>query len=131
MGEGFWGHLHYMFLPALVVGLGLAPMWIQSLRSSMLDIMQADYIDVARAKGLNPSRVLTKHVLRNALIPTVTILAVNLGWLLGGEVIIETVFSIPGMGLLLVQSVLSRDYPTVQGLNLMVWRGGYGRKPAG
>lgn len=117
-GEGFIGHLHYLFLPALVIGLGLAPMWIQSLRSSMLDIMQAEYVEVARAKGLSPRRVLLKHVLRNALIPTVTILAVNLGWLLGGEVVIETVFSIPGMGLLLVQSVLSRDYPTIQGLTL-------------
>jgi ABC-type dipeptide/oligopeptide/nickel transport system permease component len=117
-GEGFLGHLHSLFLPALVVGLGLAPMWIQSLRSSMLDIFQADFIEVARAKGLNPTRVLLKHVLRNALIPTITIIAVNLGWLMGGEVVIETVFSIPGLGQLLIQSVFTRDYPTIQGLTL-------------
>lgn len=117
-GEGFLGHLRSLFLPALVVGLGLAPMWIQSLRSSMLDIFQADFIEVARAKGLPSVRVLLKHVLRNALIPTITIIAVNLGWLMGGEVVIETVFSIPGLGLLLVQSVFSRDYPTIQALTL-------------
>jgi peptide/nickel transport system permease protein len=117
-GEGFLGHLHSLFLPALVVGLGLAPMWIQSLRSSMLDIFQADFIEVARAKGLPPIRVLLKHVLRNALIPTITIIAVNLGWLMGGEVVVETVFSIPGLGMLLVQSVFTRDYPTIQALTL-------------
>ena len=93
-------------------------MWMQSLRSSMLDILQADYIEVARAKGLGAARVLIKHVLRNALIPTITVIAVNLGWLMGGEVVLETVFSIPGLGLLLIQSVFTRDYPTIQGLTL-------------
>jgi peptide/nickel transport system permease protein len=117
-GEGFFGHMRSLFLPALVIGLGLAPMWIQSLRSSMLDIFQAEFIEVARAKGLSPIRVLLKHVLRNALIPTITIIAVNLGWLMGGEVVVETVFSIPGLGLLLVQSVFTRDYPTIQALTL-------------
>ena len=117
-GEGFSGHLRSLFLPALVTGLALAPMWTQSLRSSMLDILQADYIEVARAKGLSAIRVLLKHVLRNALIPTITVIAVNLGWLMGGEVVLETVFSIPGLGLLLIQSVFTRDYPTIQGLTL-------------
>lgn len=117
-GEGFVGHLHSLFLPALVTGLALSPMWTQSLRSSILDILQADYIEVARAKGLSPTRVVLKHVLRNALIPTITIIAVNLGWLMGGEVILETVFSIPGLGLLLIQSVFTRDYPTIQALTL-------------
>jgi len=117
-GKGFLGHLHALFLPAMVIGLGLAPMWTQSLRSSMLDILQADYIEVARAKGLSKLRVLLRHVLRNALIPTITVIAVNLGWLMGGEVVLETVFAIPGMGLLLIQSVFTRDYPTIQALTL-------------
>jgi len=118
-GEGFFGHLKYLFMPALVIGVYLAPMLIQSLRASLLEIMQAEYIEVARAKGLSPLRVMLKHVLRNALIPTVTILAVNIGWLIGGSVIIEAVFSIPGLGLLLVRSVNYRDYPTIQGLTLV------------
>lgn len=118
-GEGFLGHLKYLFMPSLVIGVYLAPMLIQSLRSSLLEIMQAEYIEAARAKGLSPLRVMLKHVLRNALIPTVTILAVNIGWLIGGSVVIETVFSIPGLGLLLVRSVNYRDYPTIQGLTLV------------
>jgi peptide/nickel transport system permease protein len=118
-GEGFFGHLKFLFLPALAIGVYLAPMLIQSLRSSLLEIMQAEFIEAARSKGLSSNRVMLKHVLRNALIPTVTILAVNIGWLIGGSVIIETVFSIPGLGLLLVRSVLYRDYPTIQALTLV------------
>jgi peptide/nickel transport system permease protein len=115
-GQGFSGHLYYLFLPSLAIGLFLAPMLIQSLRTSLLEITEAEYIEAARAKGLKPTRIMVKHVLRNALIPTVTILAVNIGWLVGGTVVIETVFSIPGLGQLLIQSVLYRDYPTIIGL---------------
>ena len=115
-GEGFLGHLYYLFLPSLAIGVFLAPMLVQSLRSSLLEITEAEYIEAARAKGLKPTRIMVKHVLRNALIPTVTILAVNIGWLVGGTVVIETVFSIPGLGQLLIQSVLYRDYPTIIGL---------------
>jgi len=118
-GDDFLGHLHSLFLPALTIGLYLAPILIQSLRSSLLDIMQAEYIEAARAKGLSASRVMWKHVLRNALIPTITILAVNVGFLIGGTVVVESVFSIPGVGRLLIQSVLARDYPTIQGLTLV------------
>ncbi len=118
-GDGFGGHLHSLFLPAFVIGLSLAPILIQSLRASLLDVMQADFIEAARAKGLSPTRIMFRHVLRNALIPTVTVLAVNVGWLIGGSVVVENVFSIPGIGRLLVQSVLGRDYPTIQGLTLV------------
>ncbi len=118
-GEGFTGHLYYLFLPALVIGLALAPVLIQSLRESMLNIMQTDFVEVARAKGLSPARVLIMHVFRNAIIPTITILSVKIGWMVSSAVVIETVFSIPGMGLLLVKSVLSRDYPVIQGLTLL------------
>jgi ABC-type dipeptide/oligopeptide/nickel transport system permease component len=118
-GKGFFGHLYYLFLPALTIALFLAPILILSLRSSLLDIMGAEYIEAAKAKGLKQWRIMTKHVLRNALIPTVTILAVNIGWLIGGTVVIETVFSIPGLGLLLIRSVLYRDYPTILGLTIV------------
>jgi peptide/nickel transport system permease protein len=117
-GEGFFGHLYHLFLPALTMALFLAPILIQSLRSSILDVLEADYIEVARAKGLTPTRILLKHVLRNAAIPVITVLAVNVGFLLSGAVIVETVFTIHGLGSQLVRSVGFRDYPTVQGLAL-------------
>ncbi len=118
-GHGFFEHLRYLFMPAVAIGVFLAPMLIQSLRSSLLEMMQSEFIEAARAKGLTPLRVMMKHVLRNALIPTMTILAVNIGWLIGSTVILEAVFSIPGLGLLLVRSVNYRDYPTIQGLTLV------------
>ena len=115
-GKGFLGHVVHMTLPSLTIALFLAPILIQSLRAAMLDVMTADYIEVARAKGLSERRILVKHVLRNALIPTITVLAVNIGWLLSGAVIVEYVFSIPGLGTLLVRAVGFRDYPVIQGL---------------
>lgn len=118
-GQGFFGHVLHLTLPALTIALFLAPILIQSLRGSMLEVMSADYIEVARAKGLSERRILIKHVLRNALIPTITVLAVNIGWLLSGAVIVEYVFSIPGLGSLLVRAVGFRDYPVIQGLALV------------
>ena len=118
-GEGFLGHVYHMFMPALTMALFLAPVLIQSLRSSILDVLEADYIEVARAKGLSEWRILTKHVLRNALIPVITVLAVNISWLLSGAVIVEYVFGLPGLGSLLVRSVGYRDYPLIQGLSFV------------
>jgi peptide/nickel transport system permease protein len=116
VGRWHLGHLVHLTLPSLTIALFLAPILIQSLRAAMLDVMTADYIEVARAKGLSERRILVKHVLRNALIPTITVLAVNIGWLLSGAVIVEYVFSIPGLGTLLVRAVGFRDYPVIQGL---------------
>jgi peptide/nickel transport system permease protein len=118
-GRGFVGHVVHLTLPSLTIALFLAPILIQSLRGSMLEVMTADYVEVARAKGLSERRILIKHVLRNALIPTITVLAVNIGWLLSGAVIVEYVFSIPGLGSLLVRAVGFRDYPVIQGLALV------------
>jgi peptide/nickel transport system permease protein len=118
-GEGQLGHLYHMFLPALTLALFLAPILIQSLRSSILDVLEADYIEVARAKGLSPTRILVRHVLRNAAIPVITVLAVNVGFLLSGAVLVEIVFTLHGLGSQLVRSVAFRDYPTVQGLALV------------
>jgi peptide/nickel transport system permease protein len=118
-GEGLLGHVHHMFLPSLTIALFLAPILVQSLRSSMLDILATDYVEVARAKGLSEWRILIKHVLRNALIPAITVLAVNISWLVSGAVIVEYVFSLPGLGSLLVRSVGFRDYPVIQGLSLV------------
>jgi peptide/nickel transport system permease protein len=118
-GQGFGGHVHHLFLPALTIALFLAPLLIQSLRAAMLDAMTAEHVEVARAKGLGERRILFKYVLRAALIPVVTILAVNIGWMVSGSVIVESVFSVAGLGMLLVHAVSTRDYPVIQGLTLV------------
>ena len=118
-GRTFLERLQHLFLPALTIALFLAPILIQSLRAAILDVMTAEYIEVARAKGLGPWRILVKHALRNALMPVTTILAVNIGWLLSGAVVVEYLFSFPGLGSLLVRAVGYRDYPVIQGLSLV------------
>jgi peptide/nickel transport system permease protein len=112
-------HLVHLILPALTISLGLAPILIRSLRTSLLDTFRSDYIKTARAKGLEERSVMTVHVLRNALIPTVTLLGISIGFLMGGTVIIEKVFSLPGAGSLLIDSVSARDYPVVQAATLI------------
>ena len=118
-GSGFAGHLHSMFLPALTVALALAPVVIRSLRASMLNVLGADYITTARSKGVPPSRLFLRHVLRNAVIPAVTVLGINIGFLIGGTVITENVFAVPGVGQLLINSIFARDFPVVQGVTLV------------
>ncbi len=108
-----------MILPGLTVAIGIAPFTIRSLRSSLIDVMEADYIATARAKGLAEVRVLWAHGLRNAVIPTVTVLGVNLGWLVGNTLIVEKVFALPGLGALMIDAVLERDFAVVQGLALI------------
>ncbi len=108
-----------MILPGLTVAIGIAPFTIRSLRSSLIEVMEADYIATARAKGLGGGRVLLAHGLRNAVIPTATVLAVNLGWLVGNTLIVEKVFAIPGLGALMIDAVLERDFAVVQGLALI------------
>jgi peptide/nickel transport system permease protein len=118
-GEGFLDNLHHLTLPALTIGLFLAAMLVRSLRSSLVDVFAAEYIEAARARGLSESRVVLKHALRNSLIATITVLAVNLGWLISSAVVIEKVFDIPGLGHLLVESIYTRDFPTIQALTLV------------
>jgi peptide/nickel transport system permease protein len=115
-GEGFVGVLRSLALPALTLGLFLAPMLIRTLRASLIEEIGTEYVEAARARGLSPFRVVGKHALRNSLIPLVTVLSINVGFLLSYTVVVENVFQIPGLGSLLVQSVLSRDYPVIQGL---------------
>lgn len=106
-------------LPALTIGLYLAPLLVRTLRGSMIDVLSSDYIESARARGLSNPRVIGRHALRNASMATVTVLAVNLGFLISGTVIVEVVFSIPGLGSLIVSAVQTRDFPTVQALTLI------------
>jgi peptide/nickel transport system permease protein len=118
-GDGFFGHLHSMFLPALTVAIALAPVVIRALRASMLNVLGAEYITTARSKGVPASRLFLRHVLRNAVIPAVTVLGINIGFLVGGTVIIENIFAIPGIGQLMINSVFQRDFPVVQGVALV------------
>ena len=119
MGNSVPDNLYHMVLPALTISLYLGPVLVQSLRSSMLDILTSEFVEVARAKGLSEWSILTRHVLRNALIPVITVLGVNVSWLLSGAVVVEYVFALPGLGSLLVRSVGYRDYPLIQGLSLV------------
>jgi len=118
-GSGFTGHLQSMFLPGLTVALALTPVVIRSLRASMLDVLGADYITTARSKGVSPRRLYLRHALRNAVIPAVTVLAINVGFLIGATVIIEQIFAIPGIGQLMINSIFQRDFPVVQGVTLV------------
>jgi peptide/nickel transport system permease protein len=113
-------HLWHLFLPALTIAVSFSAVLIRSLRSSMLTILRADYVDTARAKGLPWRTIVRKHVLRNALISTVTIFGVNVAFLVGSIVIVENVFAIGGIGQLLVSSVSQRDYTVVQGITLLI-----------
>jgi peptide/nickel transport system permease protein len=118
-GSGFTGHLRSMFLPSLTVALALTPVVIRSLRASMLSVLTAEYIVTARSKGVSSRRLFQRHVLRNAVIPAVTVLAINLGYLVGATVIIEQVFAVPGIGQLMINSIFQRDFPVVQGVTLV------------
>lgn len=118
-GSGITGHVASMFLPSLTIAIGIAPILIRSLRAELLEVLGADYVTTARSKGISESRVLVRHALRNAAISAVTILGLNIAWLVSGTVVVELVFGIPGIGSLLVNSILRRDFPLVQGLALV------------
>jgi len=110
-----WVNLQQMLLPVLSLGLGLSAVVMRMTRSSMLEVLGQDFIRVARAKGLATRSVLLRHALRNALIPIVTVLGLQMGFLLGGVVITEQIFGLPGLGWTLLNGVYQRDYPVVQG----------------
>jgi peptide/nickel transport system permease protein len=118
-GEGFLGHLHSMFLPSLTVAFGIAPILIRSLRASLLEVLESDYVTTARSKGLSERRVLVRHALRNAIVSTVSVLGVNIGYLVGGTLVVEQVFAVPGIGQLMINSIFQRDFPVVQAVTLV------------
>jgi peptide/nickel transport system permease protein len=117
-GEGFVGHLRHLFLPALTLSQAFAAVLTRSLRSALIDVQTTTYVDFARAKGLAPRRVLIGHVLRAALLPVVTLVGVRLSYAIGGSVVVETVFALPGLGSWMVESIFARDYMVVQTLTL-------------
>lgn len=118
-GDTFVDHLYHLFLPALTLGFNLAAILVRTLRNSILEVLTAEYVEFARSKGLRSRVVMLRHVLRNALISTVTLLGLNIGALIGGAVITESVFAIPGVGRLMIDAIFGRDYPVIQGLTLV------------
>ena len=115
-----WDFVSHLLLPVAVATFGGLAGFSRYMRQSMLEVVRQDYIQTARAKGLAEQVVVGKHALRNALLPIVTILGLSVPGLIGGSVIIETVFAIPGMGQLMVQSVFARDYPVIMGATLVI-----------
>ena len=115
-----YGGIKYLVLPAVTLGFGGAAQVARMTRSSLLEVINQDYIQTAKAKGLRYGTVITKHALKNALIPIVTLLGLRIGWLIGGAVVIEIVFLRPGVGRMLVNAIYMRDFPIVQGVTLIL-----------
>jgi peptide/nickel transport system permease protein len=118
-GRGFVNGLYHLFLPALTLSLTFLAVTVRSLRASLIDVLSAEYVWMARLKGISTWRVYTRHVMRNALRPALTIVGLNVSYLLGASVVVETVFAINGIGNTLVQAVTQRDYLVVQGIALV------------
>ncbi len=116
----FRRNISLMVMPAIVLGTALAALVMRLLRSSMIEVLGSDYVRTAHAKGLADAAIIIKHAMKNAMIPVVTIMGLQLSGLLGGAVITETIFAIPGLGRLAVDAILTRDYPMVQGVVLFV-----------
>jgi peptide/nickel transport system permease protein len=122
--SGYGGNLlirlHHLFLPALTVALALSPFLVRNLRSSMIREMAADHVTAVRSRGLPERAIYRNHVFLNALIPAVTLLGVNIGWLVGSTVVVEQVFTVPGLGGLIVGSIVARDYLVVQAIAMLM-----------
>ncbi len=116
----FWSGIRFLILPSLALGTYLTALLARLVRSSVLEVLGQDYIRTARAKGLRERAVLFRHALRNALIPAVTVIGINVGILLGGSAVIETLFVLPGVGQLVVTALYNRDLPVIQGLILYI-----------
>jgi peptide/nickel transport system permease protein len=114
LGTSLGGNLRSLILPAAALAAGLAGVLTRVTRAAMLDILQADYIRLSRANGMAPGSIVFRYALRNAAIPIVTVAGMQAGYLLGGTVVVEQLFAIPGIGQLIVQAMLNRDYPVVQ-----------------
>ncbi|HEX7069541.1 MAG TPA: ABC transporter permease [Rhodothermales bacterium] len=117
-GTSFLDHLHHLFLPALSTAVWLVPILVRNLRAAIIEQMEADYVVASRSKGLPERYIFLQHILMNSLLPTLHLLGVIVASLIGGTVIVEIVYAVPGLGSLMVSSVIARDYAVVQGLTL-------------
>jgi peptide/nickel transport system permease protein len=120
LSEGFWPWFSHLILPAFAVGTTFSAIIARMIRSAMLEVLKTDYIRVARAKGLTRSVLILRHAFPNALIPVVTVMGIAFALLMAGAVVVENVFSIRGLGRMLIQGILNRDYPSVQGAVLVI-----------
>jgi ABC-type dipeptide/oligopeptide/nickel transport system permease component len=117
---GFLGHLESLFLPSLTIAAGMTPLVVRSLRTEVLKVTESDFVTTARAKGLTPHQIRMRHVLRNAMAPSVTVLTVNVSFLIGGTLVIERVFGLGGIGDLMLTGIDARDFPVVQAVTLVL-----------
>ncbi len=120
IGGNFLADIRALFLPALTLALSLSALLMRNLRAALIEVLQAEFVSFARAKGLPRRLLLLRHVLRNALVSTLTLLGIRISGLVGGAVITETVFAIPGVGRLMIDSIFARDYAVVQGVVLVI-----------
>jgi peptide/nickel transport system permease protein len=120
LSPGLFGHISSLFLPSLTLALGIAPVLIRSLRSSLIDAIDADYVTTARSKGIREYRVLVRHAIRNAIVSSMNILGLQIAWLISGTLVVETIFALPGVGALMVNSIYRRDFPVVQGITFLL-----------
>jgi peptide/nickel transport system permease protein len=120
LDEGLWRNTRSLLMPSVSLGLVQSALIARITRSSMLDVLREQYIVSGRAKGLDERTVVYKHALKNAIIPTLTVIGITFALLVGGAVVIETVFNIPGLGRLIISAVLRRDYPVIQGVVLLI-----------
>ena len=118
-GSSLWGNMQHVLMPAIALGVGRAAILTRLLRASMLEVIRTEYVTTARAKGLGERRVVFKHALKNALIPTVTVMGLQVGFLIGGAIVVETLFAMPGLGTFGIDAILARDYQQVQGFALL------------
>ncbi len=120
IGDSFFSDIRALFLPALTLALSLSALLMRNLRAALVEVLAAEFVTFARAKGLPRRLLLLRHVLRNALVSTLTLLGIRISGLVGGAVITETVFAIPGVGRLMIDSIFARDYAVVQGTLLVI-----------
>ena len=119
-GTGGLDTIWHLTLPAITIALSIAPILVRSLRSSLIEVLGSDYVVTGRAAGLRRGTLLWSYLLRNSLLPLVTILSINVGWLIGGTVIVEQIFGLPGLGSLLITSITTRDYSIIQVVTLIL-----------
>jgi len=119
VNDGLWQNLSHIIMPALALGFARAAILTRLVRASMLEVLKLDYVTTARAKGVRERWVILKHALQNALIPTVTVVGLQIGFIIGGAIVIETVFTIPGLGQFGIDAISGRDYPQVQAFILV------------
>ena len=118
-GVSLWGNVQHILMPAIALGIGRAAILTRLLRASMLEVIRSEYVTTARAKGLADRPVVLKHALKNALIPTITVMGLQVGFLIGGAIVVETLFAMPGLGTFGIEAIIARDYQQVQGFALL------------